>query len=139
MGVEAWAGLAREGRGRPRGARRLAEEAVDAYPGARLEVEIVEAYRNLKEYLKDHPHVIEAAQEAVRRAGLEPTMQVVRGGTDGSRLSERGLPTPNIFTGGENFHSRHEWVCAADMSAAVATIVHLAQVWTEESTKGETS
>ena len=93
----------------------------------------------MKEFLKDHPQVIEAAQEAVRRAGLEPTMQFVRGGTDGSRLSERGLPTPNIFTGGEDFHSRHEWICLADMGAAVATILHLAQVWAEEITKGETS
>jgi tripeptide aminopeptidase len=117
--------------------RRLAGQAADAYPGARVEVEVVEAYRNMKEYLKDHPLVAEAVQEAVRRAGLEPELQVVRGGTDGSRLSERGLPTPNIFTGAHDFHTRHEWTCVADMGAAVATIVHLAQVWAEETTKGE--
>jgi tripeptide aminopeptidase len=78
-------------------------------------VEVLEAYRNMKEYLKDHPLVTEAAQEAVRRADLEPELQFVRGGTDGSRLSERGLPTPNIFTGVHDFHSRHEWICVADM------------------------
>jgi tripeptide aminopeptidase len=111
--------------------RRLAEEAAAAYPPARVEIEVVEAYRNMREYLRDHPYVVEAAEEAVRRAGLEPTLTFVRGGTDGSRLSARGLPTPNVFTGGEDFHSRHEWICVADMGAAVATIVHLAQIWAE--------
>jgi len=112
--------------------RRLAEEAAAAYPGARVEVDVVESYRNMKEYLRDHPRVVEAAEEAARRAGLEPTRAFIRGGTDGSILSARGLPTPNIFTGGQDFHSRHEWICVADMGAAVATIVHLAQVWAEE-------
>jgi tripeptide aminopeptidase len=123
--------------GHERLVRRLAEEAAAAYPSARLEMEVVEAYRNMEEYLEDHPQVIEAAKEAVRRAGFEPEIQSVRGGTDGSRLSEIGLPRPNIFTGGHDFHSRHEWICVADMGAAVATIVHLAQVWAEETTKGE--
>ena len=112
--------------------RRLAEEAVAAHPGAGVEITIVESYRNMKDYLRDHPHVVEAAEEAVRRAGLEPTLAFIRGGTDGAQLSARGLPTPNIFTGGADFHSRHEWLCVADMGAAVATIVHLAQVWAEE-------
>jgi tripeptide aminopeptidase len=112
--------------------RRLAEEAAAAYPGARVEVDVVEQYRNMKDYLRDHPGVVEAAEEAVRRAGAEPTLTFIRGGTDGSVLSARGLPTPNIFTGGEDFHSRHEWICVADMGSAVATIVHLAQVWAEE-------
>jgi tripeptide aminopeptidase len=112
--------------------RRLAEEAAAAYPGARVEVDVVEEYRNMKEYLRDHPRVVEAAEEAVRRAGLKPTLTFIRGGTDGSVLSARGLPTPNIFTGGQDFHSRHEWVCVADMGAAVATIVHLTQIWAEE-------
>jgi len=112
--------------------RRLAEEAVAAYPGARVEVDVVEQYLNMKEYLRDHPRVVQAAEEAVRRAGFEPTLTFVRGGTDGAVLSARGLPTPNIFTGGDDFHSRHEWICVADMGAAVATIVHLAQIWAEE-------
>jgi tripeptide aminopeptidase len=111
--------------------RRLAEEATMKYPPARVEIEVTEAYRNMREYLREHPRVVEAAKEAVRRAGLEPTLTFVRGGTDGSRLSARGLPTPNVFTGGEDFHSRHEWICVADMGAAVATIIHLAQIWAE--------
>jgi tripeptide aminopeptidase len=111
--------------------RRLAEEAAAGYPGARVEIDVVEQYRNMKEYLHD-PRVVEAAEEAVRRAGIEPTRAFVRGGTDGSILSARGLPTPNIFTGGDDFHSRHEWLCVADMGSAVATLVHLAQIWAEE-------
>jgi tripeptide aminopeptidase len=111
--------------------RQLAEDAARPYPPARVEIEVVEAYRNMKEYLREHPGVVEAAEEAVRRAGLEPTLTFVRGGTDGSRLSARGLPTPNVFTGGEDFHSRHEWICVADMGAAVATIIHLAQIRAE--------
>ena len=85
----------------------------------------------MKEYLRDIPRALEAAEEAIRRAGLEPVRHSIRGGTDGAMLSERGLPTPNIFTGGHDYHSRREWICVADMGAAAATVVHLAQVWAE--------
>ena len=112
--------------------RRLADEAAAAHPGCLVEVEVVEQYRNMKEYLVDHPRVVAAAQEATRRAGLEPVLSHARGGTDGSRLSERGLPTPNVFTGGQDYHSRHEWLCVADLGAAVATVIQLAQVWAED-------
>ena len=95
------------------------------------EVEIRRQYRNMKEYLDAVPLAVELADEAVRRAGLEPIRELVRGGTDGSRLSEFGLPTPNIFTGGQQYHSQREWVCVADMGAAAETIVHLAQLWAE--------
>jgi tripeptide aminopeptidase len=111
--------------------RRLASEAVEFEPRARAEVHVFEVYRNMREYLREHPQVFAAAKEAVRRAGHKPTLTFARGGTDGSRLSARGLPTPNIFTGGEDFHSLHEWICVADMGAAAATIVHLAQIWSE--------
>jgi tripeptide aminopeptidase len=112
--------------------RRLAADAAAAHPGSAVEVEVVEQYRNMKEVLDEHPRVVEAAQEATRRAGLEPKLGSARGGTDGSRLSERGLPTPNVFTGGQDYHSRHEWLCVADLGAAVATAVHLVQVWAED-------
>ena len=95
------------------------------------EVEIRRQYRNMKEYLDAVPLAVELADEAVRRAGLEPIREIVRGGTDGSRLSEFGLPTPNIFTGGQQYHSQREWVCVADMGSAAETIVHLAQLWAE--------
>ena len=95
------------------------------------EVEISRQYRNMKQYLDEVPRAMELAEEAVRRAGLEPKRDLVRGGTDGSRLSEMGLPTPNVFTGGQQYHSQREWVCVADMGAAAETIVHLVQLWAE--------
>jgi tripeptide aminopeptidase len=81
--------------------------------------------------LDAHPRVVEHAREAIRRAGLEVRTQPIRGGTDGSRLSFMGLPTPNVFAGEQNFHSRLEWVSTYDMQKAVEVIVHLAQVWEE--------
>jgi tripeptide aminopeptidase len=83
-------------------------------------------------------HYVEVGEDlVVRRAGLEPELQFVRRGTDGSRLSELGLPTPNIFTGGHDFHPRHEWICVAARMAAVATAVHREQVWAKETAKGD--
>jgi tripeptide aminopeptidase len=111
--------------------RRLAAEAVAAYPGSSVQVEVVQPYRNMKEYLRGHPEVTEAAIEAVRRAGLEPKPAFIRGGTDGSRLSQLGLPTPNLFSGQQDIHALTEWISVADMGAAVATIVHLVQIWAE--------
>jgi tripeptide aminopeptidase len=112
--------------------RRLAEEAAGGDPRASVEIDVKRQYRNMKEYLRDHPRAVEAAAEAIRRAGLEPRNTVIRGGTDGSRLSERGLPTPNLFTGGHEYHSVREWICVADMGAAAETIVHLVQIWAED-------
>jgi tripeptide aminopeptidase len=110
---------------------RLAREVAARYPGARVEVAVEESYRNMKEILDRHPAVAEHAREAIRRAGLEPRTRPIRGGTDGSRLSFMGLPTPNLFAGEHNFHSRLEWVSAQDMEKAVEVIVHLAQIWDE--------
>lgn len=103
------------------------------------EVEVRRQYRNMKEYLDAVPHAVELADQAVRRAGLEPVRELVRGGTDGSRLSELGLPTPNIFTGGQQYHSQREWICVADMGAATETIVHLVQLWTERAKAPESA
>jgi tripeptide aminopeptidase len=110
---------------------RLAREAAAAYPGARIEFVVEESYRNMKEILDRHPAIAEHAREAIRRAGLEPRTPPIRGGTDGSRLSFMGLPTPNLFAGEHNFHSRLEWVSAQDMEKAVEVIVHLCRVWEE--------
>ena len=111
--------------------RRLADEAAARWPGSSAQVSVRWQYKNLREYLKREPRAVPFAEEAVRRAGLEPKKKPIRGGTDGSRLSELGLPTPNIFTGGHGFHSRREWVSVPDMGSAVATIVHLVQIWAE--------
>jgi tripeptide aminopeptidase len=110
---------------------RLARETLAAWPGASVDVKIDHAYRNMKEVLDRYPQVVENAREAIRRAGVPLRETVIRGGTDGSRLSFMGLPTPNIFAGEQNFHSRFEWVSAQDMEKAVEVIVHLGQVWEE--------
>ena len=109
----------------------LAREVVEGQPRASVEIRIAESYRNMRDILEGYPEVVEFAREAIRRSGLTPVERPIRGGTDGSRLSFMGLPTPNIFAGEHNFHSRLEWVSAQDMDKAVETIVNLCQVWEE--------
>ena len=116
--------------------RRLAEKTVDGVTNASFEFEETIQYLNMRDHLRDRPEIVEAAIEAIRRAGLEPRRGLIRGGTDGSVLTERGLPTPNIFDGGHDYHSVKEWVCVHDMAAAAATIVELAGVWAERATTG---
>ena len=109
----------------------LAREVVEGVPGASVESLVQESYRNMREVLDHHPLVVDCAREAIRRTGLQVRERAIRGGTDGSRLSFMGLPTPNIFAGEQNFHSRLEWVSVQDMEKAVEVIVALAQVWEE--------
>jgi tripeptide aminopeptidase len=85
----------------------------------------------MRNHLAPFPQVVEAAERAIRAEGLELRRTVIRGGTDGSRLSAMGLPTPNIFTGAHEFHSVREWASLHDMAAAAATIVRLAEAWTQ--------
>jgi tripeptide aminopeptidase len=106
--------------------RQLAQEVSPDATFARWE-----QYRNMGETLAEVPHVVEAALEATRRVGLEPKLAAIRGGTDGSRLTEMGLPTPNIFTGGNEYHSVHEWISVQDMAISAATVVELLKVWAE--------
>lgn len=112
---------------------KLARETVADWPGSVLELKVEESYRNMREVLDHHPDVVENAREAIRRAGIETRERPIRGGTDGSKLSFMGLPTPNVFAGEQSFHSRFEWVSAQDMDKAVEVIVHLARVWEERS------
>jgi tripeptide aminopeptidase len=107
----------------------LAAEAVAEFPGSSFDLVIKEQYRNMKEVLEHHPQVMANAEEAYRRAGIEPEIISIRGGTDGSRLSFMGMPCPNIFTGEMAIHSKQEYVSVQDMNAAVSVCVHLAQVW----------
>jgi len=113
---------------------RLAHETLARYPGARVDVTVEEQYRNMRTVLDGHPEVIACAHEAVRRCGLTVVTRAIRGGTDGSRLSFMGLPTPNLFAGEHNFHSRLEWVSRQDMEKAVDVIVALCRVWEERAT-----
>jgi tripeptide aminopeptidase len=104
---------------------------VAAATGTRVEFEVEEQYRNMREILDGRPEVVERARQAIRRAGLTPIEKPIRGGTDGSRLSFMGLPTPNLFAGEHNIHSRLEWTSRQDLEAAAAVIVELARVWGE--------
>jgi tripeptide aminopeptidase len=90
-----------------------------------------EQYRNMRDWLAEVPHVVDAALEATHRVGLEPSLSSIRGGTDGSRLTELGLPTPNIFTGGNEYHSVREWISVQDMAISAATVVELLKLWAE--------
>ena len=96
-----------------------------------IEIESFVQYRNMRDALLAHPAIVANLEEAVRRVGLEPRKTAIRGGTDGSALTEMGLPTPNIFTGGHDAHSEREWICVEDMGLAAATIVELAKIWAE--------
>ena len=109
--------------------RSLADGVVAEVPGASVTCEIIEQYRNMREVLDQHPLVVDRAREAMHRLGIAPRERPIRGGTDGSRLSFMGLPTPNLFAGEQHFHSRLEWVSVQDMEMAVALIVELAATW----------
>lgn len=110
---------------------KLAKATAADWPGCTVAFKVDESYRNMREVLDHHPDVVECAREAIRRSGLTVREHPIRGGTDGSRLCFMGLPTPNIFAGEHNFHSRLEWVSAEDMEKAVEVIVNLVQVWEE--------
>ena len=96
------------------------------------DLKVTQSYRNMREALERVPQVVENAREAIRRAGLDPRDTSIRGGTDGCRLSFMGLPTPNLFAGENNFHSKLEWVSAQDMDKSAETIVHLCRIWEEK-------
>ena len=109
----------------------LLDETVKAFPGLRYELTIDHSYKNMRYYLDKEPRAVEKALEAVKRVGLTPDLQAIRGGTDGSRLSEMGLPTPNLFAGGRNFHSVREWIPVHALEKAVEVLVELARLWAE--------
>ena len=109
--------------------RSVAEEVVARTPGASVMVDSSSSTRNMRAHLEPFPEVVEHALQAILAEGLEPLREPVRGGTDGSQLSARGLPTPNIFTGGHAYHSAREWASLQDMAAAAAVIVRLAAAW----------
>lgn len=109
----------------------LVERVAASESRAKVEVEVRDSYRNMRRFIDENPRVVEAALEAIRRIGVEPTLAITRGGTDGAVLSAKGLPTPNLFTGGQDYHSVREWASLQDMAAAAATIVELAGIWAE--------
>jgi tripeptide aminopeptidase len=110
--------------------RRIVDDVMAGEPAARAEIETHVQYRNMRPYVDVVPYILDAAEEAIRAEGIEPKRTAIRGGTDGSRLSEMGLPTPNLFTGGHEYHSTREWASLQDMASASATVIRLAEVWT---------
>jgi tripeptide aminopeptidase len=101
------------------------------YPGAHIDVKVTPQYRNMAEGLVKEPRAVDFAEEAMRSVGLQPRRTIVRGGTDGSRLTELGLPTPNLSCGEHNLHSPLEWTCVEEMDTAVRVLVELARRWGE--------
>jgi tripeptide aminopeptidase len=102
------------------------------FPGGKVDVKHTQQYLNMKDKLDENPLVVEKLVQAVKNLGITPVFSPIRGGTDGSRLTEMGIPTPNIFTGGHNFHSRKEWASLEQMEAASKTIIELTKLWVEE-------
>ena len=109
----------------------LAREIQEREPRARVSVETWDQYHNMRSVIEQHPRIVANAEEAIRRAGVEPVRSIIRGGTDGARLTAMGLPTPNLFTGGQKYHSRREWASVQDMATAAAMVVELVRVWGE--------
>jgi tripeptide aminopeptidase len=109
--------------------RHTAEQVVGQEPRARLSVDVRPQYPNMRRHIEAFPEVVELAEEALRGEGIEPVRTPIRGGTDGSMLSARGLPTPNLFTGGHEYHSVREWASLQDMASASAVVVRLAGAW----------
>lgn len=105
---------------------------IEDFPNSTYELKITEQYRNMKKVLDEYPQVIEYGVEAIKRAGVTPKRQSIRGGTDGSRLSFMGLPCPNIFAGEHAFHGKQEWASVQDMEKAVETIINISAIWEEK-------
>ncbi len=111
--------------------KKIAADVAARFPGASLEVETQAQYRNMRDGLKKDPRAAEFAQQALRRLGRTPELSIVRGGTDGSQLTERGLPTPNLSTGQHTPHSPLEWVCLDEMMQAAEMLIELLKIWAE--------
>ncbi len=113
--------------------KEISENVLKKYKRSSFEFDVSESYRNMKFELDKKPEAVEYALEAVKRCNIEPKIDSIRGGTDGSRLSYMGLPCPNIFTGGHAYHSKLEWISVQDMEKAVETLINLCIVWEEKS------
>src|SRR5215213_9270202 len=105
----------------------------DKFPQVKITIDVKEDYKNMKEMLKNYPELTNNAMEAAKRAGLKPFLKPIRGGTDGSRLTFQGLPTPNLFTGGGNFHGKLEYNSRRGLEKSTETLVHLVQIFAEKS------
>jgi tripeptide aminopeptidase len=115
--------------------KNVAQTVMAEFPGAKVDVKVKKQYRNMVEHLAKEPRAVELAAEAVKALGIEPSFQSIRGGTDGSRLSEMGLPTPNLSVGMHNFHSPLEFACLEQMETAHKVLIELVQLWGKQKAK----
>jgi tripeptide aminopeptidase len=112
--------------------KKLIAETQKEFPKVKIDYKSELGYLNMKEVLKDYPQLTDFAIEAAKRAGIDAELRPIRGGTDGSRLTARGLPTPNLFTGGHNFHGKLEFNSRKGLEKSTETLVHLVQIWAEK-------
>jgi len=113
----------------------IAAEVRPIFPRATIDIRVIEYYRNMGPILEQNPLVLDTLWEAARRSGLSPKWVPIRGGTDGARLTAQGLPTPNIWMGGRNAHSKTEWASLREMEKSLETVLNLVQVWVEKHRK----
>ncbi len=113
--------------------RDMMAQTAAKFPEVKITIDVKENYQNMREVLKNHPELVNNAMEAAKRAGLQPFMKPIRGGTDGARLTFRGLPTPNLFTGGSNFHGKLEFNSRRGLEKSTETLIHLVQIFAEKS------
>ncbi len=113
--------------------RNMVQQTQAKFPEVKIAIDVKENYKNMKEVLKDYPELTNNAMEAARRAGLKPFLKPIRGGTDGARLTFQGLPTPNLFTGGGNFHGKLEFNSRRGLEKSTETLIHLVQIFAEKS------
>ncbi len=111
----------------------IVEKLRKKHPKAEFELEISESYKNMRYKVEEEPRLVAYAEEAIQRTDVKPYNELIRGGTDGARLSYMGLPCPNLYAGGEAIHSPREWVPVQVMEKATETIVHLSAIWAEKS------
>jgi len=112
--------------------RDMVKQTQEKFPEVKISIDVKEDYKNMKEVLKDFPQLTDYAMEAARRAGLKPFLNPIRGGTDGARLTFQGLPTPNLFTGGSNFHGKLEFNSRRGLEKTTETLVNLVQIFVEK-------
>ena len=112
--------------------KKIAETLEKIHPGCSIKLEFDESYKNMRTYIDKEPKVVDYLYEAVEKAGIQVVDKIIRGGTDGARLAEMGIPCPNIFTGGSNFHSRIEWAAVPAMVKACEVMVNLSVIWAEK-------
>jgi tripeptide aminopeptidase len=103
-------------------------DVMAGYPNSKAEFKVKKQYRNMKDHLIKHPHIIDFAVEGIKEAGIEPIVGKIRGGTDGAMLSEMGMPTPNMFSGQYGIHSKKEWTSIQEMEKAVDTVINIIKI-----------